>query len=88
MGVLMFSTGLLVLVLRVWVMHDGGLPDGGLGKRYAAGRVRSEVTRSVFPAGVPGAADDVCVLLDKPPPGSVTASTAARRSGAAPKADA
>jgi hypothetical protein len=29
MGVLMFATGVLIVILRTWVVHDGGLPDGG-----------------------------------------------------------
>jgi hypothetical protein len=59
MGVLMSVTGLLVLVLRAWVMHDGGPPDGGM-RRY-----RSEISATV-PPGVPAGADDICVVLGKP----------------------
>jgi hypothetical protein len=43
MGVLMGTTGMLVLVLRAWVMHDGGLPS-------PASRVRSEISRAVLPS--------------------------------------
>jgi hypothetical protein len=63
MGVLMSTTGLLVLVLRAWVMHDGGLPDGGM-RRY-----RSEIATTVSP-GVLSGADDVCAPLGKVSPRS------------------
>lgn len=33
MGVLMTVTGFLILALRAWVRHDGGLPEGGLASR-------------------------------------------------------
>lgn len=78
MGVLMFCTGLLVLVLRAWVMHDGGLPDGG-----AAMRMRSEVSRKV-PAGLPSAGDDMVMALGK---GDSTRNMT-QRSAAAPAAKA
>ncbi len=35
MGILMLTTSFLLLVLRYWVMRDGGLPDGGTGRRYS-----------------------------------------------------
>lgn len=74
MGVLMVVTGILVLVLRAWVMHDGGLPDGGMGARYQRqrdgggaadmDRTRSEVTRGVLP-GLPSGADDTAPPLTR-----------------------
>lgn len=60
----MALTGVLVLVLRAWVLHDGGLPDGG--KRHgsqALGRVSD--MDSEMPPGMAPTADEVCVVLSK-----------------------
>lgn len=43
MGVLMVATSMTLLLLRLWVNHDGGLPDGGVGQRYqSAHRLASQ----------------------------------------------
>ncbi|GBF99609.1 MFS transporter [Raphidocelis subcapitata] len=61
MGSLMVATGLLVIVLRAWVMHDGGLPDGGVAQR-TPGKPSLRGPSRIVPPGLPSAADDVCVL--------------------------
>ncbi|KAI8463284.1 MAG: major facilitator superfamily domain-containing protein [Monoraphidium minutum] len=62
MGVLMVATGLLVLVLRAWVMHDGGLPDGGM--RLASMLTRTSGHSSDGGAPTPqAAADELCVVV-------------------------
>jgi hypothetical protein len=57
----MGTTGLLVIVLRAWVMRDGGLPDGGVAERTPSRPALRGPSR-IVPPGLPSAADDVCVL--------------------------
>jgi hypothetical protein len=50
MGLVMFSGGLMVLALRAWVMHDGGLPDGGTRESSRRDHVLARANRSA-PSG-------------------------------------
>lgn len=59
MGCLMAATGLLVLVLRAWVMHDGGPPDGGQRRDSMLSRMSDEG------AGGNTKGDEICMVLAK-----------------------
>lgn len=69
MGLLMVATSGLLLVLRAWVMHDGGLPDAGRGRQQPPaqdcevgdkGGGGSRAASSL-------SSDNVCVVVDKDP---------------------
>lgn len=32
MGLVLFVTAIILLLTRFWVMRDGGMPDGGMGR--------------------------------------------------------